>query len=114
MAGSVIRDMVKNYLSAFVAKDLLELNVKVRWHVMFNVTARFLCHYFRLFCISHILLIVDEKRRFFASVDVHQKRNKIKPRFRKTTIGSCKAFCKICLKITCVHNALLVVLCRNN
>ena len=37
MAGSVIRDMVKNYLSVFAAKDLLELNVKVRLPVMGNI-----------------------------------------------------------------------------
>ena len=33
MAESVIRDMVKNYLSVSAVKDLLELNVKVRFLV---------------------------------------------------------------------------------
>lgn len=37
MAGRAIRDMVKNYLSVFAAKDLLELNVKVRLPVMGNI-----------------------------------------------------------------------------
>lgn len=34
MAGGVIRDMVKNYLSVSAVKDLLGVNVKVRFPVM--------------------------------------------------------------------------------
>ena len=41
MAGPVIRDMVRNYLSARAAKDILESNVKVSLHVMVH-----LCHFY--------------------------------------------------------------------
>ena len=37
MAGGVIRDMVKSYLNVSVAKDLLGLNVKVRYPAVNNI-----------------------------------------------------------------------------
>lgn len=39
MAGAVIRGIVKNYLSVSAVKDLLGLNVKVRFRVKGNIAA---------------------------------------------------------------------------